>query len=44
MLVPNMATLTGTRHWSLWFDIKIVLRTIGVVISDDNARQDTKRG
>lgn len=25
------------RHWSLWFDFKIVLRTIGVVISDDNA-------
>lgn len=25
------------RHWSLWFDIKIVLRTIGVVINDDNA-------
>ena len=25
------------RHWSLWFDFKIVLRTIGVVVSDDNA-------
>ena len=25
------------RHWSLWFDFKIVLRTIGVVVKDDNA-------
>jgi len=25
------------RNWSLWFDIKIVLRTVGVVVKDDNA-------
>ena len=25
------------RHWSLWFDFKIVLRTIGVIVKDDNA-------
>ena len=25
------------RHWSLWFDFKIILRTIGVVAHDDNA-------
>lgn len=25
------------RHWSLWFDFKIVLRTIGLVVNDDKA-------
>ncbi|HEX5788319.1 MAG TPA: exopolysaccharide biosynthesis polyprenyl glycosylphosphotransferase, partial [Woeseiaceae bacterium] len=25
------------RHWSLWFDFKIILRTAGLVINDDKA-------